>query len=121
MTLDPSLLHRPSRFDRKFQFALPQLAERNCYLERWGAGLEATMRPSIEALLSASEKTTGFTFAYLKEATLSALVDFVSDEKTPSMDVVLGRVIEGLAKEIAALPPGGEPPSPKQKKMFNPL
>lgn len=116
--LDPSLLHRPSRFDRKFHFPLPESAERTRYLTRWGESLDAPMRPSPEGVLRASDGAKGFTFAYLKEATLSALVDFASDDARPSMDDVLVRVVEGLAKEIAALPEGGSPPPmPKPRKL----
>ena len=120
--LDPSLLHRPSRFDRKFQFVLPELAERTRYLARWAAGLDAAMRPTPEGIVQASEATKGFTFAYLKEATLSALVEYVSSDVKSPMDAVLTRVVEGLAKEIAALPEGGAPaPAPKERKFKMPF
>jgi ATPase family associated with various cellular activities (AAA) len=116
--LDPSLLHRPSRFDRKFHFALPELQERRRYLERWALGLDTEMRPSSPALEAAAEGTSGFTFAYLKEATLSALVQWVGDHAAPrpSMDAVLTSVVESLVKEIAALPPGGAPPPPPRTR-----
>ena len=114
--LDPSLLHRRSRFDRKFNFALPELEERRRYLERWAHALDQSMRPGPAALALAAEATKGFTFAYLKEATLSALVQWVADHTGPSMDAVLGSVIESLVKEIASLPAGGPPP-PKQRAV----
>lgn len=114
--LDPSLLHRPSRFDRKFHFALPEFDERLRYLTRWSHGLEPEARPTESTLAAAAEATKGFTFAYLKEATLSALVQRVSDGRA-SMNAVLLEVIESLRKEIAAMPAGG-PPLPKPRERM---
>ncbi len=112
--LDPSLLHRPSRFDRKFQFSLPEMEERRRYLERWSTGLDSTMRLGAAGLVDSAEASKGFTFAYLKEATLSALMQWINERAASSMDAVLKSVIVGLNKEIAALPTGGAPStSPK--------
>ena len=38
--LDPSITKRPSRFDRKYHFALPATAERILYCEFWRSKLE---------------------------------------------------------------------------------
>ncbi len=111
--LDPSLLHRPSRFDRKFHFPLPALEERQRYLERWANQLDPTARPTPLALTAAAEASAGFTFAYLKEATVSTLVQWVSDGQG-AIDVVLAAVVGELKQEIASLPAGGPPP-PKPK------
>jgi hypothetical protein len=72
--LDPAILDRPSRFDRKFHFELPAPAERKAYLERWNASLEDSLRLVGEEITSVVEATDGFSFAYLKELFVSSLV-----------------------------------------------
>lgn len=67
--LDPSLLHRPSRFDRKYRFELPDADLRRRYLGRWAERLPGGV--PTETLAKAVELTEGFTFAYLKEVGLS--------------------------------------------------
>ena len=42
--IDPAIIDRPSRFDRKYLFDLPSTDERLAYLERWARGLEAELR-----------------------------------------------------------------------------
>ena len=42
--LDPAILDRPSRFDRKYHFGLPELPERLAYIERWNGSLEPEAR-----------------------------------------------------------------------------
>ena len=44
--LDPALIERPSRFDRKYHFGLPALAERQAYLVQWAATLQQELQPS---------------------------------------------------------------------------
>jgi ATPase family associated with various cellular activities (AAA) len=116
--LDPSLLHRPSRFDRKFHFPLPALEERRRYLERWANQLDPHARPTTIALAAAAEATAGFTFAYLKEATVSTLVQWVSDGQG-AIDVVLATVVGELKQELASLP-SGDGPSPAKPKAHPP-
>src|SRR4029077_18785777 len=42
--LDPALLNRPSRFDRKYLFALPAHTERHAYICAWNAALEPALQ-----------------------------------------------------------------------------
>jgi SpoVK/Ycf46/Vps4 family AAA+-type ATPase len=47
--LDPAILDRPGRFDRKYHFNLPALAERTQYMKLWNASLQNNMRLSEQA------------------------------------------------------------------------
>ncbi|MBS1722008.1 MAG: ATP-binding protein [Armatimonadetes bacterium] len=92
--LDPAILERPSRFDRKVTFDLPGLAERKEFLARstlkWS---QAASIPS-KALDSVSQGTEGFSFAYLQELCVSALMDWMRSG---------GCVSEALDRQVATL------------------
>lgn len=94
--LDSSILDRPSRFDRKFYFDLPAKAERLAYLAKWNAGLEAEMRLTDEGMTRAADATGEFSFAYLKEAALSAMMWWMRERRAGTMDA-------GLLERIAVL------------------
>jgi ATPase family associated with various cellular activities (AAA) len=107
--LDRSLLDRPSRFDRKFHFALPAPAERRRYLERWQHDVEPALRLSEAGLLSLVEGTHAFTFAYLKELTFGAMLAFMESPRDGAMDEVAEGVLTALKGEMSSarkmLPP----------------
>lgn len=97
--IDPAIIDRPSRFDRKYLFDLPSSDERTIYLQRWATGLEPEMRPSERALDRAVKVTSGFSFAYLKELTISASMRFVERREQASMDAVLDEVLDLLKEQ----------------------
>lgn len=74
--LDPAIVKRPSRFDRKFPFRSPTLPERRLYAEYW---LKRKIDKLPEIAMSEADAdavakcTSGFTFAYLQEAFVSTL------------------------------------------------
>ncbi len=76
--LDPAIRDRPSRFDRKYYFRLPGAAERAAYARFWKAKLDARPRRRVEFPDEACEFiasiTDGFSFAYLKELFIAALL-----------------------------------------------
>jgi AAA+ superfamily predicted ATPase len=113
--LDPSLIHRPSRFDRKYRFELPELDLRRRYLEAWAA--KAPSPIDADLLARAAELTAGFTFAYLKEVGLSTLMHWASEGQQGKLGDALIHVIEQLKQEILATP-AGPPPPPKEKPRF---
>ena len=76
--LDPALLDRPSRFDRTYAFELPDVDERRRFLELRSDRLLPAQRLSPGLLLELAEATDGFSFAYLKELVLGALLASVS-------------------------------------------
>ena len=80
--LDSAILDRPSRFDRKYHFTLPAPDERRAYIERWNESLEADLRLEAETIAELVNLTDSFSFAYLKELFLSALMRWVSEPQT---------------------------------------
>jgi len=98
--IDPAIIDRPSRFDRKYLFDLPSAEERLAYLERWSRALEAEMRPSEERLRWAMERTRDFSFAYLKELTVSATIAWVKTPVVGAMDIVLGEIVTMLKEQV---------------------
>lgn len=99
--LDPAILDRPSRFDRKYHFELPVLAERLAYLASWRERLATTAPWDIEATTFLAERTDGFSFAYLKELVVSALSRVVSNGDV-EMAVHLREECEALRAQRAS-------------------
>jgi len=62
--LDPSILDRPSRFDRKYYFELPRERERLAYVAKWNQDLQIEMRVTERAAKEVVRGTEGFSFAY---------------------------------------------------------
>lgn len=76
--LDPGLSKRPSRFDRKYLFPLPNLHERELYTEFWRAKLRKMKSKVIfpKKLCPAMARITDkFSFAYMQEAFVASLLD----------------------------------------------
>jgi hypothetical protein len=74
--LDPGLSKRPSRFDRKYLFPLPDQEERTMYCEYWRRKLKKkpTIKFPRQLCPAIAGITQDFSFAYLKEAFVSTLV-----------------------------------------------
>jgi len=87
--LDPAILDRPSRFDRKYYFNLPAPPERLAYLGSWNLSLEPKLRLSELLLPKVVEATDGFSFAYLKELFLSSMMQWMAEKGRGAMDVVM--------------------------------
>jgi len=87
--LDTAIIDRPSRFDRKYHFELPALAERTRYLTVWNGRVEPELRLDPEAIVSVAEATDGFSFAYLKELHLSAMMRWIANPKSGTMGAVM--------------------------------
>jgi AAA+ superfamily predicted ATPase len=104
--LDPALLDRPSRFDRTYAFDLPGVDERRRYLELRNERLVAEQRLSAEVIRELSEATDGFSFAYMKELVLGALLSSIDGplDLAPALRAGLARLREqlGRAREITA-------------------
>jgi AAA+ superfamily predicted ATPase len=86
--LDPALMDRPSRFDRKYHFNLPAAAERTAYIANWNKDLQVELRLSEAAAAELARQTEGFSFAYLKELFLSSMMQWMASEGV-SMDKVI--------------------------------
>ena len=68
--LDPALSSRPSRFDRKYDFPNPSLAERHQYAVYWQRKLASNTAIKFpDSLLDEfARKTDRFSFAFMNEA-----------------------------------------------------
>lgn len=102
--LDPAILDRPSRFDRKYHFDLPGPAERLAYARLWAATLAEALRPSEGGLADLAGRTDGFSFAYLKELFLSSMMGWIAEPGARAMDGVLREQAEALRGQMASAP-----------------
>jgi AAA+ superfamily predicted ATPase len=75
--LDPAILDRPSRFDRKYHFTLPELPERLAYIQHWNQALQFEMRLADSEAVAVAEYTRRFSFAFLKELFLSTMMEWI--------------------------------------------
>lgn len=115
--LDPAVVERPSRFDRKYPFDLPLLEERHRYIAAWNASLRPALQLTDDAVRAVAESTDGFSFAYLKELFLSAMMRWIVDPQPGRMDAVMGEQIAVLRDQMTTVmdllpdpdygPPGG--------------
>lgn len=96
--LDPSILERPSRFDRKYHFELPAPSERRRYVSRWRERLDAAMAISDEEIDRLVEATDGFSFAYLKELFLSSMTRWMRTKEPGTMMRILEDQVAHLRK-----------------------
>ena len=87
--LDSSILDRPSRFDRKYYFELPSANERFAYVAKWNQELQTEMRVTEAGMVPVMKRTEGFSFAYLKELFVAAMVQWISSGGTGRMDEVV--------------------------------
>jgi len=75
--LDPGIAKRPSRFDRKYLFPNPDLPQRVKYCHYWQDKLKDNKDIEFpdEICDAAAKITDGFSFAYIQEAFVTALLD----------------------------------------------
>lgn len=92
--VDPAILDRPSRFDRKYNFELPAAPERREYLLLWQRKLARQTGWTVAGIESTVSETDGFSFAYLKELVVSALLDWTAAEDQPFERVLANQVRE---------------------------
>jgi hypothetical protein len=112
--IDPAIVDRPSRFDRKYAFPLPAEAERKTYIDYWNGTLDPDLRLSDEDTLRVAAATDGFSFAYLKELFISSLMAWVgaggarfADLVSAQAEVLRGQLASAFVEEM---PPGGPDP-----------
>lgn len=76
--LDSSISKRPSRFDRKYCFRVPNEEERRAYVEFWKRKLRGDGGDMVDfgedVCLLVAKITEGFSFAYLKELFIVTLL-----------------------------------------------
>jgi AAA+ superfamily predicted ATPase len=111
--LDPAIIHRPSRFDRKYHFELPAASERAAYLAMWNERVDPAMRVEGAIIAELVEDTHEFSFAYLKELWLSAMVrwmhDRIAGEMRAHLRVQLRALREQMTSPVPVAPPATTP------------
>jgi hypothetical protein len=117
--LDPAILERPSRFDRKYLFNLPEVECRFEYLRMCNGSLEPDLQLSEEELKSLADLTDGFSFAYLKELFLSAMMNWIEQPGASRMLQIISGQIEVLRQQMATEPaePTAESSNPYAMQM----
>jgi SpoVK/Ycf46/Vps4 family AAA+-type ATPase len=88
-----SILDRPSRFDRKYRFDLPALPERMAYIKHWNRALRNEMRLTDSEAMAIAEYADRFSFAYLKELFLSAMMEWIGDQESGRTDGSMGEAL----------------------------
>lgn len=80
--LDPGIAKRPSRFDRKYLFSNPNFDQRVQYNRFWQKKLKSNKDLEFpeEIVQAAAKITDAFSFAYIQEAFVSALLDIARDQ-----------------------------------------
>jgi hypothetical protein len=102
--LDASILQRPSRFDRKYQFDVPGTPERIAYLKLWNDQQEPALRLTTQGLDFLAELTGNFSFAYLKELCLASVMAWMNANDGASMDAIAKVQAENLAAQMRSQP-----------------
>lgn len=79
--LDPGLSNRPSRFDRKYLFPIPNEHERTLYCEFWRNKLKSNKSVYFPEKLCSpmAHITPGFSFAFLQECFVATLLVLATD------------------------------------------
>lgn len=98
--LDPALVNRPSRFDRRYVFDLPGPVERAAYVRMMVGRL--TPQPVEVDYEALAAETEDFSFAYLKELVLSSLMAWLSGGQSQSFSAVLSSTAAILREQIDA-------------------
>lgn len=95
--LDPGLSKRPSRFDRKYLFDLPNKDERELYCEFWRKKLADNAVVDFPKKLCPpiASITKGFSFAYMQEAFVASLLEIARHESSCSKQPLAGGEEEG--------------------------
>jgi hypothetical protein len=98
--LDPAILVRPSRFDRKYTFRLPEFPEREKYLRLRNESLEHVLQLNDQELEDLAALTDEFSFAYLKELFLSAIMVWVDAPEGRRMFEIMSEQITTLREQM---------------------
>jgi hypothetical protein len=103
--LDPAILDRPSRFDRKYPFELPEQPERQAYLTLWNGSLKPALQLTEDGIAAIAEQAEGFSFAYLKELGLSSMMGWIAAPGQRTMDEIMAGQVVALREQMASIPP----------------
>lgn len=102
--LDPSIVERPSRFDRKYHFELPSVETRAAYASLWNERLQPRLRLDDAGRVQVSELTEGFSFAYIQEVFVSATMHWMKDRDPVGLLPVALEQIRALRTQMMRIP-----------------
>jgi AAA+ superfamily predicted ATPase len=102
--LDPAILDRPSRFDRKYNFALPGPQGRQMFLHMFAEKLDQELRLTPEAEVMIAEATDGYSYAYLRELYLSSMMRWISGGQASPMEELMLEQADLLKAQMATDP-----------------
>ena len=119
--LDPSILDRPSRFDRKYPFDLPEPLERIAYITMWNDSLKPNLQLSQEGITKISELTDGFSFAYLKELFLSSKMRWIANPQQGTMETVMTEQVGKLREQMVTTNTAFIPEMPEDLQGMPPM
>jgi AAA+ superfamily predicted ATPase len=100
--LDSAISDRPSRFDRKYHFELPDIEVRQAYIALWNQKLKTVMQLSDEAINHIVTLTDGFSFAYLKELFLSSMIRWMGTLETGAMEKIMLSQVAVLREQMSS-------------------
>lgn len=103
--LDPAILERPSRFDRKYTFNLPDLESRATYIWTYSQKLEDKLRLTEDEAQMLANLTEGFSFAYLKELFLSGMMAWIHQPEKPFAELLATQTAT-LLSQMRTIEPG---------------
>jgi AAA+ superfamily predicted ATPase len=98
--LDAAIMDRPSRFDRKYHFALPKAEERLAFARRWSRSGETELNLSEETEERIVSETEGFSYAYLKELFVSSVMQWMASPAAEDMASILMSRVAALREEM---------------------
>jgi SpoVK/Ycf46/Vps4 family AAA+-type ATPase len=98
--IDSAILDRPSRFDRKYNFPLPELEQRVRFLEIWKDKLQGSGAVGgswdNSSIMVVAQQTEGFSFAYMKELMVSSLLQWIDQEQAVELGgLLIKQQVEG--------------------------
>jgi AAA+ superfamily predicted ATPase len=94
--LKPSIIDRPSRFDRKFEIPLPTQEMALIYLKKWFGDMLTTKK--YKDLAKCAEKYE-FSYAYLKELYVSSMFEALSNNRQTPMEADVANSLNRLIKD----------------------
>jgi AAA+ superfamily predicted ATPase len=100
--LDPAILERPSRFDRKYLLGLPGPVERRAYIALWNEALKPALRLSEVEMEKITMLTEGFSFAYLKELFVSSKMRWIAHPQQGTMGEVMSTQVDKLREQMGS-------------------
>jgi len=108
--LDPSIVDRPSRFDRKYHFELPTAHARREYIAKWNARLEPALQMSPEDVDSLGGATEAFSFAYIQEVFVSAMMRWMATRESGGIGSAAREQVALLREQMATRSATQSPP-----------